>query len=103
MDVDQPAPLDRFLSMLLLGAIIILWLSGIVMLYGAWLPWLYDLHRSTGYSLIVLISLKTAALSPSVLRRWGKTFRESLVLLNSLILITAIWLNIVLGIMWMWR
>ena len=38
---------DRVVNTLLLVALALLGISGIVMLYGTWLPWVFDLHRAT--------------------------------------------------------
>lgn len=103
MEDDQPAPLVRFIGISILGSIIILWLSGIVMLYGSWLPWLFDLHRFIGFALLVMIPWKATTMYRSVSRETIRTLKWSLATLNSVILLSFILLIIILGLMWMWR
>lgn len=103
MNIEQLTPADRFINILLLCAIILLCLSGVVMLYGSWMPWLYNLHRSTGISLVALIPLKAITVYRSAARGIVKTFKQRIALLNSSILSALTLLIIALGAMWMWR
>lgn len=95
--------MDRVVGTLLLAVIVLLWVTGVVMLYGTWLPWLFDLHRIAGFSLIALIPFKITTISQSWLRGTGWTLDRKVGLLLSVVLAGWILLIIVLGISWMWR
>jgi len=103
MAVSNLTQTERFVSTLLLGIMIILGVSGVVILYGDWLPWIYDLHRLAGFSLIVLIPFKAAMIYRSLQRGVENTFARNMALLNSSILAILVLLSSVLGLMWMWR
>jgi len=94
--------MDRVVGTLMLAVIVLLWVTGVVMLYGTWLPWLFDLHRIAGFSLIALIPFKITTISQSWLRGTGWTLDRKVGLLLSVVLAGWILLIIVLGISWMW-
>jgi cytochrome b subunit of formate dehydrogenase len=94
---------DRFVISVLLVTMVILGITGVVMLYGSWLPWLFDLHRAAGFSLIILLPFKAATIYRSIRGGMGKTLDRSAVLISSLILAVLILIIIASGLMWMWR
>jgi hypothetical protein len=75
---DDLTQTDRFVSTVLLGIMILLGISGVVMLYGAWWPWIYDLHRAAGFSLIALIPFKTTTIFRSLLLAEARSTEGSL-------------------------
>jgi DMSO/TMAO reductase YedYZ molybdopterin-dependent catalytic subunit len=101
--MKAPAHLIRFINPILLVLVVVLGLSGLVMLYGTWQPWVFDLHRMTGWSLVALLPWKALIVSRSLSRRVQETFGHSLVVIASLILALLLLLVIGLGAMWMWR
>ena len=103
MAVGELTRMDRFVNTLLLALLVILGISGIVMLYGTWQPWVFDLHRMTGISLIVLLPWKAITIYRSLQRGMEKNFDRSAVLWISLVFAHLVALVIILGVMWMWR
>lgn len=101
--VESPGHLIRFVNPVLLVLVLVLGLSGLVMLYGTWQPWVFDLHRIAGWSLIALLPWKGVITYRSLRRGLQKTFDRGLVVVGSLILASLLLLVIVLGAMWMWR
>jgi len=94
---------DRFVNTLLLVLMTLLGVSGVIMLYGAWLPWLFDLHRMAGFAVVALLPWKGLTIYRSYLRGMARSFDRSLVLFISLFLAHLLILVIILGIMWMFR
>lgn len=103
MSVGELTSMDRFINTLILVLMIILGVSGVVMLYGAWLPWLFDLHRMAGFALIAVLPWKGATVYRSYLRGMARSFDRTLVLFISLFLAHLVLLVIALGLMWMFR
>jgi DMSO/TMAO reductase YedYZ molybdopterin-dependent catalytic subunit len=103
MAVGNLTRTDRFVNTLLLVAMLVLGLSGIIMLYGTWQPWIFDLHRMTGFSLVALIPWKGITIYRSLRRGMQKTFDRSLVLFVSLVFAHFMVIIIVLSLMWMLR
>lgn len=101
--MKAPGHLIRFVNPILLVLVVVLGLSGLVMLYGTWQPWVFDLHRMAGWSLIVLLPWKAGIVNRSLRRGMQKTFDRSLVVILSLILALLLLLVVGLGTMWMWR
>ncbi|MEJ2601415.1 MAG: molybdopterin-dependent oxidoreductase [Anaerolineales bacterium] len=93
----------RFVNTVLLALIVLLGLSGVVMLYGTWLPWLYDLHRIAGFALIVLLPWKAIIIYRSLIRGMDKTFDRSWLLLASWGMLHIILIIIIVALIWMWR
>lgn len=92
----------RFVNTVLLIVMGMLFLTGIAMLYGTWLPWLFDIHRIGGFAVVALLPWKGTIIYRSLRRRmtgqvpWRSTI-PSLPLAVLLLLVVA------LGLMWMWR
>jgi hypothetical protein len=103
MAVNNLTQTERFVNSLLMGIMVILGISGLVILYGDWLPWIYNLHRVAGFSLIVLIPFKVVSIYHFLRCGMDKIFAQSLFFLNSLILAIVVSLSSALGLMWMWR
>jgi DMSO/TMAO reductase YedYZ molybdopterin-dependent catalytic subunit len=95
--------LDRFVNTVLLVLLTLLGISGVVMLYGTWLPWLFDLHRMAGFSLIILLPWKGITIYRSLSRGMDKTFDRSWVLFASWGLVHFMLILIILALIWMWR
>jgi hypothetical protein len=103
MAVSDLTQTERFVNSLLLGIMVTLGISGLIILYGDWLPWIYDLHRISGFSLIVLIPFKATMAYRSLQRSVEKSFARSMAILNSFLLSVLVLLSSALGLMWMWR
>ncbi len=103
MSVGELNRTDRFVNTLLLVLMTLLGVSGVIMLYGAWLPWLFDLHRMAGFAVVALLPWKGLTIYRSYLRGMARSFDRSLVLFISLFLAHLLILVIILGIMWMFR
>jgi DMSO/TMAO reductase YedYZ molybdopterin-dependent catalytic subunit len=94
--------LKRFVSMVLLVVMGILFLTGIAMLYGTWSAWIFDLHRIMGFALVAVLPWKSIVVYRSLRRRvknndpWPSTI-PSLPMTPLLIVVVA------LGLMWVWR
>ncbi len=95
--------LDLCVNTLLLVLFVLLGISGIVMLYGAWLPWLFDLHRMTGFALIILLPWKAITIYRSLFRGMQKTFDRSWVIFASWGMLHFMLIIIILALIWMWR
>ena len=93
---------QRFVNTILLVVVGILFLTGIGMLYGAWLPWVFDLHRVLGFSVVAILPWKAVIVTRS-LRRRVKGRGPWLSTLPSLVLAVLLLLVLALGLMWMWR
>jgi hypothetical protein len=93
----------RFTNALLLALLIILGLSGVVMLYGAWQPWVFDLHRMTGFALIALLPWKGVIVYRSLQRGVGDTLDRSVVLFLSLFLAFMLLFVLAMALMWTFR
>lgn len=94
---------DRFINILLLALLLLQGISGIVMLYGTWQPWVFDLHRIVGIPLLVLAPWKVAVIYRSLLRGMNKSFDRSVIVLLSVVFAHLILLVVILGFLWMWR
>jgi cytochrome b561 len=93
----------RFTNTLLLILLAFLAVSGVWMLYGDWQPWIFDLHRWIGFSLVAILPWKGAIIYRSLRRGFDKTFDRSAVILASLALAGVLILVIVFGLLWMFR
>lgn len=93
----------RFTNALLLALLVILGVSGVVMLYGAWQPWVFDLHRMTGFVLIALLPWKGIIVYRSLQRGVDSTLDRSLILFLSLILASLLIIMLVMAFMWTFR
>ena len=100
---DHLTRMDRFVNTLLLALLILLGISGVVMLYGTWLAWLFDLHRMAGFALILLLPWKAITIYRSLSRGMGKTFDRSWVIFASWGMLHFVLLIIILALIWMWR
>jgi DMSO/TMAO reductase YedYZ molybdopterin-dependent catalytic subunit len=94
--------LQRFVNTALLVVMGILFLTGIGMLYGTWLPWVFDLHRIAGFAAVALLPWKAVIVYRS-LRRRAKRRAPWLSTLPSLPMAVLFILVVALGLMWMWR
>lgn len=94
---------DRFVNSALFVLLIILGVSGVIMLYGAWQPWIFDLHRVAGFALIALLPWKALTIYRSLRRGMDKTLDRTVVLILSIILAHFIALILSLSIMWTLR
>ena len=94
---------DRFVNTLLLVVLLVLGLSGVIMLYGTWQQWIFDLHRITGFSLIALLPWKVITIYRSLDRGMDKTLDRTVILIISIIFAHFILLIIILAIMWTFR
>jgi hypothetical protein len=103
MSVGNLTRIDRLVNTALLVLLILLGFSGVVMLYGTWMPWLFDLHRMAGFSLIILLPWKGITIYRSLLRGSDKTFDRSWVLFASWGLVHFVLIIIILALIWMWR
>jgi DMSO/TMAO reductase YedYZ molybdopterin-dependent catalytic subunit len=78
-------------------------ISGLVMLYGTWGAWVFDLHRIGGWALLTLFPWKGVIVANSLRRglqgRWSRALTVSV----SLLLAGLVILVVVLALMWMWR
>ena len=94
--------LKRFVSMVLLVVMTVLFLTGVAMLYGTWSAWVFDLHRIGGFALVAVLPWKGIVVYRSLRRRvkgyapWPSTI-PSIPMAPLLIVVVA------LGLMWMWR
>lgn len=94
--------LSRFINGALLVTMGILFVTGIGMLYGTWLPWISDIHRISGFAVIALLPWKAIVVYRSLRRRlmgdvpWLSTLLS--IPLTALLIVVA-----ALGLMWMWR
>jgi DMSO/TMAO reductase YedYZ molybdopterin-dependent catalytic subunit len=92
----------RFVSLMLLALMVVLSLTGLVMIYGTWAPWIFGLHRIAGWMMVALIPWKGIIAYRSLRRRWGR--RGQLPdLVASTILTVVVLMIIVLALMWMWQ
>lgn len=103
MAVGELKQIDRYTNTLLLVLMILLGISGVIMLYGTWQPWLFDFHRMTGFALLFLAPWKGFTIYRSMMRGMEKKFDRSIGVLISLVFAHLILLVIILGIMWMFR
>jgi len=94
--------LQRFVNTSLLIVMGILILTGIGMLYGTWLPWVFDLHRIAGFAVVAVLPWKAVIVYRS-LRRRVKGRAPWLSTLPSLPMAVLLILVLTLGLMWMWR
>lgn len=101
--MNQRVTRDRFTNTMLFVLLAILGVSGVVMLYGAWLPWLFDLHRIAGFSLIAILPWKAGIVVRSLSRGLGRTFDRGIAVLLSLLLALFVLLVLFLGAIWMAR
>jgi DMSO/TMAO reductase YedYZ molybdopterin-dependent catalytic subunit len=85
--------------LVLMGALLV---SGVVMLYTTWLPWVFDVHRIMGFAVIALLPWKVWIVYRS-LRRRIRDHGPWLSTLASLPLAVLLLLVIGLALMWMWR
>jgi hypothetical protein len=58
----------RFTNTLLLVLTFLLGLSGLVMLYGTWQPYMFDLHRILGFTLLAALPWKGVIVYRSIER-----------------------------------
>lgn len=86
---------------MLLVLLAVLGVSGVGMLYGTWLPWLFDLHRIAGFILVVLLPWKGGIAVRSLARGLRKTFDRSVTIFASLVLALSVLLIIFLASIWM--
>jgi DMSO/TMAO reductase YedYZ molybdopterin-dependent catalytic subunit len=103
MAVGSLTKTDRFVNILLLLLLLLQGVTGIVMLYGTWQPWVFDLHRMAGIPLLVLAPWKGAVIYRSLFRGMNRTFDRSLVILISIVFAHLVLLVVILGFLWMWR
>jgi DMSO/TMAO reductase YedYZ molybdopterin-dependent catalytic subunit len=95
--------LKRFVNTALLVVMVLLFVTGIVMLYGTWWPWVFDLHHVAGWMLVALLPWKGRAAYQSLKRRLRKDDREWGGLLISVLFASLTLLDVVLALLWMWR
>lgn len=103
MAVGDLTHMDRFINTVLLALMVILGISGIVMLYGTWGEWVFDLHRMSGFALIFIAPWKGITIYRSLMRGMKSNFNRGVVVLVSLVFAHLILLVITLGVMWMLR
>lgn len=103
MAVGGLTHMDRFINTVLLVLTVILGVSGIVMLYGTWGAWVFDLHRMSGFAFIFILPLKGITIYRSLMRGMQANFNRGGVVLISLVLAHLILLVVALGVMWMFR
>jgi DMSO/TMAO reductase YedYZ molybdopterin-dependent catalytic subunit len=94
---------DRFINSLLLVLLLLQGISGVIMLYGTWQPWVFDLHRMAGIPLLILLPWKGAVIYRSFLRGMTKTWDRGVMILVSIFFAHLVLLVVVLGFLWMWR
>lgn len=94
--------LKRFVNTVLLVVMGILFVTGIGMLYGTWLPWVYDLHRIAGFAVVAVLPWKAIVVYRSLQRR-VKGSGPWLSTLPSLPMAVLLIIVLALGLMWMWR
>jgi DMSO/TMAO reductase YedYZ molybdopterin-dependent catalytic subunit len=94
--------MSRFVNGMLFALLAILGVSGLVMLYGDWLPWLFELHRITGFALAALAPWKGVIIFRSLRRGVQRTFDRSVVIFASLLVLGFILAIILLAVLWMW-
>jgi DMSO/TMAO reductase YedYZ molybdopterin-dependent catalytic subunit len=92
----------RFVSLALLVTTLALFITGGVMIYGTWLPWVFTLHRIAGWTGIALLPWKAASAVASVRRRTGRRGGWRAVA-PALVLALLDLLVILSALMWMWR
>ena len=93
----------RFTNTLILVLTSLLGLSGLVMLYGTWQPWLFELHRILGFTLLAALPWKGVIVYRSLERGLGKSFDRSVAIFGSLALALLLGMVITVGLAWMWR
>ena len=94
---------DRFANSALFVLLLILGVSGVVMLYGTWQPWLFDLHRIAGFALIALLPWKALTIYRSLRRGMEKSLDRTVVLVLSIVFAHFIALILILAVMWTLR
>ncbi|MDX1687943.1 MAG: molybdopterin-dependent oxidoreductase [Candidatus Promineifilaceae bacterium] len=94
---------DRFVNSALFVLLLVLGVSGVIMLYGVWQPWLFDLHRIAGFALVALLPWKGLTIYRSLRRGMEKTLDRTVVLVLSIVFAHFIALILVLAIMWTLR
>jgi DMSO/TMAO reductase YedYZ molybdopterin-dependent catalytic subunit len=103
MALRSYAHMVRFVNTLLLGTLVFLGFSGILMLYLDRLPWIFDLHRWVGFSLLVLLPWKAVIIYRSLARGFRRTFDRSVVIMLSVLLAVSVILVVMVGLLWMFR
>lgn len=93
----------RFTNTFLLVLLVLLGLSGILMLYGTWLPWVFDLHRMSGFALLALFPWKSVIIYRSLARGLKKTFDRSIGIFASLAFAAGILVVVTLSLLWLGR
>lgn len=93
----------RFTNTSLLFLVTFLGITGILMLYGSWLPPVFDLHRMAGFSLLALVPWKSIIIYRSLRRGLGKTLDRRAVLAASILLAFLTAMVIGLGLVWLLR
>lgn len=93
----------RFTNTLLLFLTSLMGLSGLVMLYGDWQPWIFDLHRILGFTLLVALPWKGVIVYHSLRRGFDKSFDRSGAIVLSMVLALLLVTVITAGLAWMWR
>lgn len=94
---------DRFVNSALFLLLLILALSGIIMLYGTWQPWLFDGHRIAGFALLALLPWKGLTIYRSLRRGMDRSLDRTVVLLISVVIAHVIALIVILAVMWTLR
>lgn len=93
----------RFTNGLILLLISLLTLTG---LYGLVWPlpaWMFELHRAASWALVALTPWKVAISWRSLKRGVDARFDRNVMIAASLLLATAIFTVLILGLMWTWR
>lgn len=93
----------RFTNTAILALIGILTLTGLYGLVLSLQGWAFELHRWSGWALVLLVPWKAMISARSLRRGPGPTFNRSFGLVASLFLTTLIVLVAGLGLLWMWR
>ena len=103
MATGELTPTDRFVNSALLLLLLILGVSGVIMLYGTWQAWLFDLHRISGFALLALLPWKGITIYRSLQRGMDKSLDRTVVLILSIIFAHFIALILILALMWTLR
>lgn len=94
---------SRFINGGLLALMALLGLTGLVMLFGSWQGWVFEIHRIAGWMMIALIPWKAGIVYRSLKRGLGSHPDRNLILVLSTAMAVAVVGVLVLGLFWAWR
>ena len=93
----------RFINTLILILILILSLTGLYGLVWPFPAWLFEIHRITGWALIILIPWKTIISLRSLKRGLGRPLDRHVMIVVSILIAIATLLSLAFGLIWKWN